>query len=651
MTKKKAHKREQAIVPEKTSGPELLYSKYFPEKSEMLIAVILSVISIFTAVYIIVHAKIINGFLCFPLDDPWIHLSFARNLVEYGSFSYYKNQLTTSGSTSPAYTILLSILYIFSKNEFIISYILGIGFFSLLVFAYFKLLKIHFYPAMWLVVIATLLVAIQPGINFIADSGMETTMFIFLIVFSLYNYKKKNYTALGISLGLTLWCRPDGLILWAAIIVDYIAAQIFVSNKGKRTGSLFTLKELYKPFLIAFGIASIYLLFNYILSGSPLPNTYRSKLATYQNNSRSKYFQDDVIKYFTSTEFALYWIPFLIAAIVVLKDLIKRQYNGFSIYLIFITGFIFTYWWLIPFTPAYGRYLLPIVPFYIILAVYGVKELLEFFSLKIRSAVPVNILGIGYFAAALVVSVVYFTDFANLYTLTNKYYNDRHVFVGKWIAKNTPVNSVIATHDIGAIEYYGNRKLIDMVGLVSPEVLGKMDIDFIEFINKYLTDKKPDYLVVLKNWFEVENDNPILTPVDQPEFIQVFKYKPNQTHIVNGNVTFLIRQAGQFLQENDRQDAERTLLQAQSVDPGSSKSLFYLAYFYDSIGNKMKTEEYLNRALKIFPDYSDANYMMAAFQFRNNNYSQAKVYLDNCMRINPEQEGAKELMDKIKVKL
>ena len=29
----------------------------------------------------------------FPLDDPWIHLQFAKNLHDYGSFSYFKNEI------------------------------------------------------------------------------------------------------------------------------------------------------------------------------------------------------------------------------------------------------------------------------------------------------------------------------------------------------------------------------------------------------------------------------------------------------------------------------------------------------------------------------------------------------------------------------
>ena len=37
-----------------------------------------------------------NNVLSFPLDDPWIHLTFAKNLFQYFSFSYFKNEMVTA---------------------------------------------------------------------------------------------------------------------------------------------------------------------------------------------------------------------------------------------------------------------------------------------------------------------------------------------------------------------------------------------------------------------------------------------------------------------------------------------------------------------------------------------------------------------------
>ena len=141
--KKKAHRKEEEVA--QASKPEinLAYNKYYPEKLETGINYVLAGIAVLTGLFFLFMAKTQNGYFCFPLDDSWIHLTFARNIVEYGSFSYYKNQLATSGSTSPLYTFILAGFYFLSKNEFIISYIIGISSFALAVFFMFKLAKLH----------------------------------------------------------------------------------------------------------------------------------------------------------------------------------------------------------------------------------------------------------------------------------------------------------------------------------------------------------------------------------------------------------------------------------------------------------------------------------------------------------------------------
>ncbi len=44
----------------------------------------------------------------FPLDDAWIHQTFARNLAERGEWAFNPGQ-PAAGSTSPLWTALLSI--------------------------------------------------------------------------------------------------------------------------------------------------------------------------------------------------------------------------------------------------------------------------------------------------------------------------------------------------------------------------------------------------------------------------------------------------------------------------------------------------------------------------------------------------------------
>ena len=51
-----------------------------------------------------------GGSAGFPLDDAWIHQTYARNLAETGQLAYLPGQ-PSAGSTSPAWSFLLSVGY------------------------------------------------------------------------------------------------------------------------------------------------------------------------------------------------------------------------------------------------------------------------------------------------------------------------------------------------------------------------------------------------------------------------------------------------------------------------------------------------------------------------------------------------------------
>src|SRR3989338_9741449 len=80
--------------------------------------------------------------------------------------------------------------------------------------------------------------------------------------------------------------------------------------------------------------------------------------------------------------------------------------------------------------------------------------------------------------------------------------NDHQVQMGLWVKKNIPENSVIALNDIGAITFISDRKIIDIVGLVSPEVLkttkglGDRSTERDKALYDYFYAKKPDYIII-----------------------------------------------------------------------------------------------------------------------------------------------------------
>ena len=71
--------------------------------------------------------------------------------------------------------------------------------------------------------------------------------------------------------------------------------------------------------------------------------------------------------------------------------------------------------------------------------------------------------------------------------------NDMQVHLGYWLDENTPPDAVFAIHDAGAIPFFSGRVIIDLVGLVSPDIThGNMtDVEKMQ----YLYDNGCNYFV------------------------------------------------------------------------------------------------------------------------------------------------------------
>jgi hypothetical protein len=76
---------------------------------------------------------------------------------------------------------------------------------------------------------------------------------------------------------------------------------------------------------------------------------------------------------------------------------------------------------------------------------------------------------------------------------------DEMVQTAKWIQQNIPQGALIAVHDIGAIGYFDQHKIIDLAGLASPDV-----VTFIrnqDQIAKYLDERGVNYLVTFPSFY------------------------------------------------------------------------------------------------------------------------------------------------------
>jgi hypothetical protein len=91
--------------------------------------------------------------------------------------------------------------------------------------------------------------------------------------------------------------------------------------------------------------------------------------------------------------------------------------------------------------------------------------------------------------------------------------NAMQVHLGRWLDAHTPRDSVLAVNDIGAIAFVSRRPILDLMGLVTPEILPYRR-DGETGVIRFVEERCPEYVVVFPSWFpRLTARADLLTPV------------------------------------------------------------------------------------------------------------------------------------------
>jgi tetratricopeptide (TPR) repeat protein len=627
-----------------------------PKKKQRVILYILIVIVSFSlSYYYINYALSQNSTNGFPIDDPWIHLTFAKNLIEYQSFSYFKNEMVTSGSTSPIYTIILSLGFIITKDEMTLSYILGIFFFILSALSFYKLSSFEFAKENIFAILITAIFICDKWIAFISDSGMETTMYILILIACIYFYKERKAVPFAVCLGLILWGRPDGVVFIGALAVDYFVINQF-SKKNKEL-KLFSKKDFTKILIIAGSLIVLYFTFNMILSGSLLPNTYNAKLTYYspEFRSRTDFLKFEVWDYFTRGAYGIVMVGFIFSVFKLLFDLTKKRYNQNLIYIVFIFALIFVYWYKLPYAHRFGRYLMPAIPFFLLVSAIGFRDLAKLLGSYFKSRNFAIVSGMIILSVILVLSIKDYNENKRLYAEQCEYIFDRQVAAALWIRNNSQESDIIATHDVGAIGYYSNRKIVDVAGLITPELIDKIhDKNYSPYVTEFLKKHNVKYLLFLREWNRVVNQNPLFSSkrsnnaeMFPTEMMEVYEFIPDKTLILSAEANGLIMYAQDMLSQRASQQAIQVLNRCLSIEPRSSLTYYLIAFAYSMMNDAVNFEKNLLKAVEIFPGYKEALFQLGYLYKNQNRIPESKEYFKKYLTLFPDDQKTKDVYNSL----
>jgi hypothetical protein len=74
------------------------------------------------------------------------------------------------------------------------------------------------------------------------------------------------------------------------------------------------------------------------------------------------------------------------------------------------------------------------------------------------------------------------------------------VAIGRWVEVNVPRTARLAVNDIGAIAYVSRREIVDLMGLVTPEILPYRRQGE-DGVIRFVGETCPDYVIIFPSWF------------------------------------------------------------------------------------------------------------------------------------------------------
>jgi hypothetical protein len=171
----------------------------------------------------------------------------------------------------------------------------------------------------------------------------------------------------------------------------------------------------------------------------------------------------------------------------------------------------------------HGRYLIPLIPCNAIVGVVGLLAARRLAARRWTLTPALSLPGRGRRVVVLVcVLIVLGTawrlpSMARLYAWNVDNVNEMHVALGRWVAEHTPPDAVLALNDIGAITYVSERPVVDLAGLVTPEVVPLLHApDRDARLADLMAERGVQYVVIFPNWFPgLAARSDVLEPVYQ----------------------------------------------------------------------------------------------------------------------------------------
>lgn len=453
------------------------------------------------------------------IDDSYITFRYSRNILAGNGFVFNRGERVL-GTTTPLYTILLSSIALFTGKTNApfpwIALIINALADAVTCVLLFQICKKSGFTIAGISL--ALVWAIAPYSVTFAIGGLETSLYILLLVSAFYFYLHNHYQICALFLGFSFLTRPDALIF----IGLYLVSRLCVACKT-RSYSISTWSKEIAAFLLP---VLPWMIFASIYFGNPIPHSLLAKSVTYSLPSNAAL--ERLIQHYATPflEHLTFGVPSIAVGLVLypflsLVALYHFWKNDQQMSIVLLYPFLYFGVFAIANPLIFRWYLSPPLPFYFMLILIGAEKMLKSLLTvrgidRFQKRTP-TLFNYGIIPVIIILPPLLFSakgwtmspDHGNKSPAPEMAYIQLELLyknaLDKLLCKvNVDTNATLAAGDVGVLGYYSGLRILDTVGLNSTEALDYYPLDKKYYAINYaippdlIMDYKPEYIIILE---------------------------------------------------------------------------------------------------------------------------------------------------------